>query len=100
MAEGLALHEECWQYHFHTPNADEVSPCKLRIPSDPRRATMPCERGFHRMLPSLENGAAHEWEVSREELAFWESLPTNSQNALVERQYGWCFLCSLDMEMP
>ena len=97
----MTLHEEKWEFHFRTPNpTNDRAPCLLRITCDPRRASMPCERGIHKMPPSIENGTAREWQVSRKEHAFWGKLTAARQNSLAERQYDWCFLCGLDMEMP
>lgn len=73
---------------------------KLRIPSDPREVSRACERRLHETPLSLGDGAAKEWEVSKEELAFWNCLNGIHRDALVERQYDRCFLCNLDSEMP
>jgi hypothetical protein len=73
---------------------------KLRIPSDPRRVAQACDKWLHKTPLSFEYGAAHEWEASEEELAFWSGLNDSHKATLLERQYARCFLCSLDSEMP
>ena len=72
---------------------------KLRIPSDPRVVSPTCKNGLHETPLSLGNGAAHEWEASEEELAFWNGLTDTRKSALVEHQFYGCFLCNLDSEM-
>ena len=97
--KGATLREGRWKYHLSTAKAESVPSLKLRVPSDPRRTPMTCDKGLHTIHVRLENGTAHKWEVSREELEYWESLPTLHKSALIERQYEGCFVCNLDMEM-
>ncbi|MDA4124649.1 MAG: hypothetical protein OK438_04260 [Thaumarchaeota archaeon] len=73
---------------------------KLRIPSDPRRVSRVCEKGLHEVPLSLGNGAAHAWEASEEESAFWNILTGIHRDALVEHQNDKCFLCGIDSMMP
>jgi len=99
MAQGTTLSKGRWEYRFATPNTNKTPTLKLRVPSNPKRNVLACEKDLHRILARLEGGAAYNWEVSRCELEFWEALPTIHKSALIERQYSRCFLCNLDSEM-
>jgi len=93
-------HERLRERHVPTPDRNETQLPKVRIPRDPRRVFRACEKGLHKISLSSGYGAAHEWEASKEELAYWNGLTSTHKDALVERQYDRCFLCNLDLEMP
>lgn len=98
--ERASSHNRPQERHVPRLDGNKILLPKLRIPSDPRRVSRACEKGLHKIPLSSGGGTAHEWEASKEELAFWNGLARTHKDALVERQYDGCFLCNLDLEMP